>query len=103
MCKMNKDQVLGALLLLGGVVGILLYGWLVFFSQWGFLLLQLTGFIAITGILGILAWIGYTLATTPAPAPFEDLEKAVEEEVKADKSEGSESKPSNQSNPEGPR
>jgi len=46
------------------------------------LLLQLTAFIAIAGVLGILAWIGYTLATTPPPKPIEEIEKELEEELK---------------------
>lgn len=72
---MYKDQVLGVLLLVGGVIGILLYWWLIFFSEWAFLTLKLTGFIAVAGVLGIIAWIGYTLASTPPPKPIEELEK----------------------------
>jgi len=72
---MSKDQAVGALLLVGGVLGILLYGWLVFLTSWSLLLLQLTGFVAVAGILGILTWIGYTLATTPPPKPIGEIEK----------------------------
>lgn len=79
---MNKDQVIGALLLVGGIIGIILYGWLVFLSQWSYLILQLTGFVAVAAVLGILAWIGYTLATTPPPKPIEEIEKELEEELK---------------------
>ena len=79
---MSKDQVVGVLLLLGGVLGILLYGWLVFLSEWFMVVLQLTGFVAVAGVLGILSWIGYTLATTPPPKPIEDIEKELEEELK---------------------
>lgn len=79
---MAKDNILGILLLIGSVGGILVYGWLVFMSVWSILILQLTGFVAIAGVLGILAWIGYTLATTPAPTPIEDLEKEVSTEEK---------------------
>ena len=42
------------------------------------LVLQLTGFIAVGAVLGILAWIGYMLATTPPPKPIEDIEKELE-------------------------
>lgn len=79
---MSKDQVIGVLLLLGGVLGILLYGWLVFLSDWSMVVLQLTGFIAVAGVLGILSWIGYTLATTPPPKPIEEIEKEIEGELK---------------------
>ena len=79
---MNRDQVIGVLILLGSVLGILLYGWMVFLSPWVIIVLELTGFIAVAGVLGILAWIGYTLATTPPPKPIEEIEKELEEELK---------------------
>ncbi|MHB9301396.1 transcriptional regulator [Thermofilum pendens] len=52
------------------------------FTEWSLLLLQLTGFVAVAGVLGILAWIGFTLATTPPPKPIEEIEKEIEEELK---------------------
>jgi len=80
--SVSKDQAIGVLLLVGGILGILLYGWLVFLSEWAMVVLQLTGFVAVAGVLGILSWIGYTLATTPPPKPIEDIEKELEEELK---------------------
>ncbi|MEM2028124.1 MAG: transcriptional regulator [Candidatus Bathyarchaeia archaeon] len=79
---MGRDQVVGVLLLIAGVVGIVVYGWLVFLSEWSILVLQLTGFIAVATILAIFSWIGYTLATTPPPKPIEEIEKEIEEELK---------------------
>jgi predicted DNA-binding transcriptional regulator len=76
----GKDQSIGALILLVCVVGIVVYGWLVFLTEWHILVLQLTGFIAIAGILGIGAWIGWTMATTPPPKPIEELEEEIEAE-----------------------
>jgi predicted DNA-binding transcriptional regulator len=61
-----------------GVIGILLYDWLVFFSPWQVLILQLTASMAVATVLGILAWVGYTLATTPPPKPIEEIEKEVQ-------------------------
>ena len=72
---MYKDQLLGVLLLIGGVIGIFLYWWLIFLTEWAFLTLKLTGFIAVASVLGIIAWIGYTIATTPPPKPIEELEQ----------------------------
>ena len=72
---MSKDQALGAVLLIASVLGIIIYGWLVFLTEYSLLVLELTGFVAIAGILGILSWIGYTMATTPPPKPIEDLEE----------------------------
>ena len=76
---MSKDKSLGGLLLVGSVLGIILYGWLVFLSSWSEIVLQATGFIVVAGVLGIVAWIGYTLATTPSPTSLADLGENVEE------------------------
>jgi len=75
---------IGGILAAGSVAGILVYGWLIFLNEpWvSLLVLKLTGFIAVAGVLGILAWIGYTLATTPPPKPIEEIEKELEEELK---------------------
>jgi len=88
---LNRDQLLGGILLAVSIIVIIVYGWILFFTQWSILLMQITAFIAVAGILGILAWIGYTLATTPPPKPIEEVEKEIEEELKkAEESEGSE-------------
>lgn len=75
---MSKDQAVGVLLLVAGVLGIIIYGWLVFLSEWSIFVLQLTGFIAVAALLAIISWIGYTLATTPPPKPIEEIEKEPE-------------------------
>ena len=79
---MSRDQVVGAVLALGSICAILVYAWLVFFTRWALVVLKLTGFIAVAGVFGVLAWIGYTLATTPPPKPIEEIEKELEEELK---------------------
>ena len=89
---MNRDQVIGTLILAASVIGIVIYGWVLFFTEWMILLLQITGFVAVVAILGILAWIGYTLATTPPPKPIEEIEKEFEGEL--EKLEDEEKKPS---------
>ena len=79
---MSKDRVIGGLLMIGSILVIVVYGYLVFLTEYWKLILQLTGFIAIAGVFGILAWIGYTLATTPPPKSIEEIEKELEEELK---------------------
>ena len=79
---MGRDQVIGVLLMVLAMVVVIVYGWVVFFTEWSLLLLQITGFVAVAGVFGILAWIGYTLATTPPPKPIEEIEKELEEELK---------------------
>jgi len=87
---MVNDKVIGALLLIVSIIAIIVYGWLVFFppqisimgTTIDIFMLKLTGFIAVLVLFGILAWIGYTLATTPPPKPIEEIEKEIEEEIK---------------------
>jgi len=82
---MHRDQVTGAVLLAVSVVVIIAYLWLVFFPPFAgadIFILKLTVVIAVVAIFVILAWIGYTLATTPPPKPIEEIEKEVEKELK---------------------
>lgn len=66
---MARDKTVGIILLIGSILGILLYGWLLWYYPT--LILQITAFVAVASLLGILGWIGYTMATTPPPAPIE--------------------------------
>jgi predicted DNA-binding transcriptional regulator len=66
---MNKDQAIGAVILIASVVGALVYGWLIY--AFPMVILQITAFLAVATVLVILAWIGWTMATTPPPAPLE--------------------------------
>jgi predicted DNA-binding transcriptional regulator len=66
---MNRDQAFGAIILLASIVGIVLYAWLLY--AYSIVVLQVTAFIAVAGILAIAAWIGWTMATTAPPAPLE--------------------------------
>jgi len=84
---LSKDRIIGIGMMVVSVAVILVYGWLVFLSDLAILILKLTGFIAIAAVFGILAWIGYTLATTPPPKPIEEIEKEIEDELKKLESE----------------
>jgi predicted DNA-binding transcriptional regulator len=66
---MNKDQGIGAVILVASIVGIVVYTWLLF--TYAILILQITAFVAVALVLVISAWIGWTMATTPPPAPLE--------------------------------
>ncbi len=90
---MHKDQIVGVALMVVSAIVIIVYALLMFgpyiptlstvFTQSVSLIaLQVTAFIAIAVVFGILAWIGYTLATTPPPKPIEEIEKEIEEELK---------------------
>lgn len=81
---MSRDKAIGAGMLIGSIAVILVYIWLLWFPIWSgvdVFLLKLTGTVAVAAVFGILAWIGYTLATTPPPKPIEEIEKEIEEEL----------------------
>lgn len=79
---MSRDQIIGWGLLILSIAIIIIYGYVLYGTKYDIALLKLTGMIAITGVFGILGWIGYTLATTPPPKPIEEIEKEIEEELK---------------------
>jgi predicted DNA-binding transcriptional regulator len=86
---LKGDQALGAAVMVASIIAVIVYAWLLFFVA-PQLLLQLTAFVAVAGVLGIIAWIGWTMATTPPPPPIE-LEPttvAPQQEPEQAKSEG---------------
>ena len=82
------DRAVGAAVLVGSLVGLGVYFYLLFLSPWALLVIQLSAFLAVAAVLFIVAWIGYTMATTPPPAPLEDFDF----DVKPDVEEGTEEK-----------
>jgi predicted DNA-binding transcriptional regulator len=83
---MSTDKQIGIAIFAASIAGILVYGWLVFFGA-PMIVLQLTAFVAISLILGILAWIGYTMATTPPPEPIsETLDDTLQEKNEKEQS-----------------
>ena len=72
---MAKDRAVGAALVAGAVIGVLIYGFLMFYPPLGdhvhLIVLEITAFVAVLAILAILGWIGYVMATTPPPMPLE--------------------------------
>lgn len=81
---MARDRVIGAALVAGAVVGVIVYFLLVFADFWydttgrpgggtgvSLLVLQISAFVAVLAVLAILGWIGYVMATTPPPVPLE--------------------------------
>ncbi len=72
---MARDRAIGSALVVGAIVGVLVYGFLLFYfgadSKVALYTLEITAFVAVLGILAILGWIGYVMATTPPPVPLE--------------------------------
>ena len=48
-------------------------------SSWAWLTIQVSAFVVVAMMLLIIAWIGYTVATTAPPMPLEDLDITSEE------------------------
>jgi predicted DNA-binding transcriptional regulator len=84
---MADDRMLGGLIFLGSLAGIVIYFWLLFMSPWAWLTIQVSALLAVGMVLLIMAWIGYTLATTPPPMPLEDFDFETESEEKEGPSE----------------
>ena len=61
-------------------------------SCYAILTVQLSAFLAVGVMLGIVAWIGYTLATTPPPEPFEDFDEELSEDEEEGESEAEDEK-----------
>ncbi len=90
---MVSDRAIGVGLVAVSVIVILIYFWLLFIppKDWNVpvlnmhvtdFLIRLTVMVGVLGVFGILAWIGYTLATTPPPKPIEEIEREIEEELR---------------------
>lgn len=68
---MANDRLVGGAIFLGSVIGIILYAVLLIY--WWEITIRVTAFIGVALILAILAWIGYTMATTPPPEPITEV------------------------------
>jgi len=90
---MSKDRIIGGGMLIAAIIIWILY------TIYGFLLILFPNlpipkpnfnlinipitivWLAMTAVLFIAAWIGWTLATTPPPKPIEEIEKELEQEL----------------------
>ncbi len=91
---MNKDQAIGATILIGCLLISVFYVATLFYPQWlnvfgtqitqsnvQFWVIAVPVLVAFVAILGIGGWIGWTMATTSPPKPIEDIPAS--EETKA--------------------
>ncbi len=79
---MANDRAIGGAIFGGSILGIIIYGLLIWY--WPLLVLEITAFAAVLVLLAILAWIGYTMATTPPPEPITDIPEMAPEKPAAD-------------------
>ena len=86
----SKDQTIGWLIFLACVVVAIGYlAALAVYPALQFWLIAIPVVLAFLLVLGIGAWIGWTMATTPPPKPIEEIEaeEKVEEKVEEEKAE----------------
>jgi hypothetical protein len=91
----SKDQTIGGIIFtVCLIVGILYAVGLFYYGQpltpgWSieFWLIALPVFLAFIAIMGIGAWIGWTMATTPPPKPIEEITSEIEEKKEEAKPE----------------
>jgi len=100
----SKDQAIGGVILVVCVIIGILYTLGLFYLggnpfNWTipFWLVALPVFIAFIAIMGIGAWIGWTMATTPPPKPIEEITSEIGEKKEAEKTE---EKPAEEAAPE---
>ncbi len=61
---MDKRKGTGISIFILCIVGFFLYAYLLMLSEWSPIVLQLSVLMIAGGILGVVAWIGYVMATT---------------------------------------
>ena len=64
-----NDRTTGTLLMVGAIGILALYSYGLF--QFTILVLAITAFIGVAAVLGLVGWIGYSIATTSPPPPPE--------------------------------
>ncbi len=61
---MNRRKVMGITIFVLCITAFFLYAYLLMLSEWSPIVLQLSILMIAGGILGVVAWIGYVMATT---------------------------------------
>ena len=63
---MSRRKGMGVFIFVGCIVAFFVYAYLLMLSEWSPIVLQLTILMIVGGILGVVSWIGYMMATTSA-------------------------------------
>lgn len=72
---MDKRRGMGITIFILCIAAFFIYAYLLMLSEWSGVVLQLSVLMIAGGLLGVLAWIGYTMATTkstPSSITFDD-------------------------------
>ena len=91
---MSKDQAIGGIIFIICAIVAIFYVTTLFYPQWlsiigitateteiQFWIIAVPVFIAFVAIMGIGAWIGWTMATTPPPKPIQEIQTEEKEET----------------------
>jgi hypothetical protein len=66
---MTRQRTIGIMIFFLSIVGFFAYAYLLMLSEWSPIVLQLSVLMAVGGILGVISWIGYNMATSrPSPS-----------------------------------
>ena len=74
---MSKRKTQGILIFILSISAFFAYAYLLMLSDWSPIVLQLTILMIVGGILGVISWMGYMMATTKSPTSsiIQDEEK----------------------------
>ena len=61
---MSKRKAQGIMIFILAISAFFVYSYLLMLSEWGPIVLQLSILMIVGGILGVISWIGYVMATT---------------------------------------
>ena len=61
---MARQRIFGITIFILCIVGFFVYAYLLMLSEWSPVVLQLSVLMAVGGILGVISWIGYSMATS---------------------------------------
>ena len=61
---MSKRKAIGIIIFILAISAFFVYAYLLMLSEWSHIVLQLSILMVVGGILGVISWIGYTMATT---------------------------------------
>jgi hypothetical protein len=64
---MSKRKTRGILIFILSISAFFVYAYLLMLSVWSPIVLQLTILMIVGGILGVISWMGYMMATTKSP------------------------------------
>lgn len=61
----TRSKITGISILTMSIIGFIVYLYLILATQWGILVLKITIITAVGAVVSVVAWIGYTMTTTP--------------------------------------